>query len=272
MHDPKLAKCLNLAIWLTLFSQSSAKGQYSATGATALSLGGCRLMVADAFSPANNCAQMPSLKNPGFGISFTNPYLPWDIRHMVISAAIPINKVAYGVKLSSLGNGILSDQILGLCFAHAATQKLSFGLGANYNWFNIIGYGRRSALSMECSMLAHINEKLSYSFAIFNLLKSPSTTHLNRVFYMGILYKVNPQVDINIEMEKGSSFMANMKAGCSYKVKPDFYFNIGFASLQAHFTFGICFKRKRHSFGFASQFGRALGISNNFSIIYEFAH
>ncbi len=264
----KVLICVCLSI-----SQVFGIGYYPPAGARALSMGGSGLMLADVFSPANNCALMTEMKKPGIGFSFTNRYALKDVNQVAICAVLPFKKIAYGFKLLSDGNNILSDRTIGFSFAHATSKQSGFGIGANYHHYNIRTYGRASVITIEFSLVANITNKLSSSFFVFNpfaaRFKDCPGEHLQRTFRMGLLYKINKKISVVCEAEKSRTFRTNIKLACQYQLNPKFHFCIGFSSLQPQCTFGIGFKHKHYTIAYASSLMQAAGSSNNLSFIYE---
>ncbi len=255
------------------FGQVFGLGHYPAAGAGALSMGGIGLMQSDVFSAVNNYAMMTGTRKAGIGVSLCNRFGIRDLKQMAICGLIPYKNTAYGCKFFSNGNGVLNDLSMGFGLAHKPHRQFSFGIGANYHLYSIMGYGSSSAISIDCAILAHMTDKWGASFSVSNplvaKLKGKYVEQLQRTFRLGMLYKVNSKVSLAIEAEKCHSFKTNIKAGCHYQLSPEFYFNMGFASLQSVCSFGIGFKQKQYTLAFASSVGFSPGISSNLSFIYE---
>jgi hypothetical protein len=248
-------------------------GTEPAIGAKALALGCSGLMLADAFTPANNMALMTGIKTPVLGFAFANHYLLAEVKHIAICAVIPLKKISYGLQLLSYGNNTFSERSLGFSGAHSPFKAFSFGIGARYQHTSIAGYGHRADLKTDIAIHCKINQQLNFSFSVNGLFTSEIGRHTNEkqihTYRLGLLYKVNTKAELIVEAEKNTIFRTGIKMGLQYQLNQAFYTCIGFSGAQPQYTFGIGFRKQDYQLVFASAFRQGPGLSSNITFIYE---
>ncbi len=241
------------------------------SGAPSVFLGGSGLMTADAFSAVNNCSRMPFVKTTAFGISLMNMYVK-DIHNVTFCTVLPAGNTAFGIKLLSSGNGVLSNTTIGAGCAHRLHQKFSFGMEIDYHVYRINAYGSSSFINAGFACYSEVSGKLACSFHIYNPLRTgfrKTGEKAVSVAKLGCRYKINSTVSIHTELNKPVHTSTGFSTGVRYDLNRQFYFGAGFSALQGHFTagFGIC--KSGLDFACASVFGRAPGSCFNISISYE---
>ncbi len=226
----------------------------------------------DAFCATGNCSLMPFLKNPVIGVAFCNRYALADLNQADICCAMPFKGSAYGLRISSDGNNILTNRRLGLCFAHAPNSHFSFGLATDYQYTGIQNYGHASSISLEITLTAHVSDKLSMAFSavnpLFRQIRRIEHEPVLRAFRFGLLYKVNPKVKLFLDIEKARTYQVNFKPICRYQFQQDFYIQAGFSSHQANCNLGFGYTKKQYRIAFNTLFGQAPGLSHSLSVFY----
>jgi hypothetical protein len=250
-------------------------GYYPTIGAHAVGLGGSGLLVQNVFCASNNPALMPWQKNASFGLAYNNQFLLSDINQSNLCFVLPYKHFGYGFKLSSFGNNILKDQLIGASVAHQFHPDFSFGAGFNYHFFSIKNYGFNQATTFEFSLAAKVSSKLKSSFMVFNPFAKKfneiQDERMTRTYRMGIQYQVNDKVSLNSELEKNHVYQPNLKMGVNYDYNQQFSFRFGISTLQPNMAFGIGFKTKKIQIETAHNYHLTLGLSNHLSFIYHFA-
>jgi hypothetical protein len=248
-------------------------GFYPAAGARAIGSGGAGLMYTEAFCAANNHALMPELKKLSFGLSISNYYILPDLNRLIVCAVMPYKKSAYGIKIGSEGNAVMFDRVIGLGLAHKVHKQLSFGIGANYHFFRIVGYGSRSMITAELSLLSRINDRISTCFHSYNLLgarfRSIPDEPVQRTFRIGLTCRVNSKVMLVAEAEKSYKYRTGLRIGFQYRLNKKFHFNTGISTIQPQWAFGLGFITQSFRIAFAFSIGQIPVMNNNISITNE---
>jgi hypothetical protein len=249
-------------------------GYYPAIGAQANALGGCGLLLQNTFSASNNPALIPWQKNSSVGFSYNNQFLLSDVNQSNLCIVLPYKHFGYGFKLSSFGNNVLKDQLIGANVAHAFHPDISLGAGINYHLFAIRNYGADQATTFEFSLAAKVSDKLKSCFMVFNPFAGKfneiNDERMTRTFRFGINYTLNDKVFIVSEIEKNHIYQPNFKVGVNYEYSKLFSIRFGASILQPNASFGFGFKTKKLIIETAHIYHLTLGLSNYLNFIYHF--
>jgi len=244
-------------------------------GARSAGLGHASVTLSDVWSAHHNQAGLGFLTRAEAGAYYENRFLLPELSLSGAVFALPTAKGTFGLNIRNFGYKLYSESKIGISYARAFSDQLSFGMQINYNNIQFAEYyGTRNTFTAELGVQYKVTKQLTIGVHAYNpnrvRLADFNNEKLPSIFRFGLGYQVSPKVLITAEAEKDSYNKPIIKAGLEYLVSTNFYVRGGIASNPYLNSFGFGLLLKDLKLDFAGTFHRYLGFTPQISLSYRF--
>jgi hypothetical protein len=226
--------------------------------------------VGDAWSLFNNVGGMAKTEHltTAFTLDAQPAFKPFNRSAAVV--AIPFSFGVSGIGAYRFGDDLYNEQLLTVGFSNQFGLA-SLGLKVNYVQYNVVGYGRKDAVSISFGGIAQLSPKLSFGAHITNinqpvLSKDDQDEKLPTILNAGVAFKPTDKVFITTELQKDLSFEALWKTGIEYKIHKKFFLRTGIHVNPNAGFFGFAFHTKKLLVDYAYSHFSNLGAKHQASI------
>ncbi len=155
---------------------------------------------------------------------------------------VPAQSGVFGIQLHNFGNGSYNEFRGGISYARSLNEKLDVGVGFNYNFLSLQGYGSSSVVSADVGIIFHFTEQLHGGIQLSNLTRSfinkSKEDRLFSLYSFGVGYDVSDKLFITTEVEKYSNLPASLNASLQYTFVNTLFAKGGIATSNSTVFFG----------------------------------
>jgi hypothetical protein len=261
-----------ILINITFFAINCAysQGINGVLGAESGMLGGCNVLLANAFSVVNNPAAVSDLKKWQAGVFGEKRFGQKELGTSNFSIAVPNKWVDFGSAVSLYGFDKFNQQRFVLSAAKKLAPTFSLGVQINYLNTNIGEYGNAGAWVIGAGVFYQPVSKISVAFMLLNpnqqQLSNKVSDQVPTYARFGLSYKVNEKVNVLAEAEQALEQKTTYRSGIKYHVNKRISFAIGASSQPLLLTFGVSIQTNKLAIDFAAQVHQVLGVIPQFSL------
>lgn len=229
--------------------------------------------IADSYALFNNPAGIAELPSIIANTSFEHRFGLAELSTLSAGVVLPLNLGAGGFSLNRFGGEYFNVQRVGASYANRFGIA-SLGIRANYDQYNILGFGRRGILSVDFGGIAELTPEVYFGAFARNIsqasFKGFSEETLPTLLSAGLSYRPSPALMANVEVEKDLNFPVNGKIGIEYLLREILYLRIGFQTEPSAPHFGLGFSHQNWQADYAMQRHLFLGYIHQFSFALKF--
>ncbi len=252
---------------------SQAQGYFPA-GAQAQALSNSTVALENVWAVHHNPGALGNIKGITAGISYQNRFLLKELQSQHIAIATPLKKGVISFGGSFYGYELYRNTRLGLGYAYALTENISFGIQGNLIQLRLAENQKSSWNgTAEFGFLAKISEKWKLGASVWNFTNQKIQYLSDRYatsLRFGAHYAVSKQVSVLIETEKSALYNFSFKTGIDYKIKQQFALRLGLNSGPQTISFGFAYAHKKFSLDISSNYQPNIGLSPSFGLNYNF--
>ncbi len=263
---------LSLIFVLIIFSAQTQGIHFS--GSRANSLANAGVCIEDVYSFHNNPANLSSIENTSFGISYENRFLLKELQNQSLVIAIPIQYGVLSIGGNTFGYTDFRTFKTGIGYAMPLTEGLSMGVQLNYLTVRLPeSYGRGQTFTGEFGLSYKVTEDWTFGLSVFNLGRNkltemPEDRYCTSMRF-GTQYLVSEKTMLVGELEKDIEHPLRTKIGLEYLPIKNLAFRCGFATQPIELTFGLGWIiSDQYALDFGTQYHQILGWSPNVSFKY----
>jgi len=244
-------------------------------GSRSAGMGNASVANPDFWSIHHNQAGLAYISSISAGVYFENRFLISSMGIKSLGVVFPTNSGVLGLSFNNYGYSLYNEQKIGLSFAKMLHEKFAMGVQLDYLSNTIQEYGSKSVVTFEVGVMASLTKQLILGAHIYNPINAKlSSTDLYdervpSILRVGVGYTFSEKVLFSIETEKDIYFKSVFKAGVEYHVIDILYLRTGIATNPTLNTFGFGIDYNGLKFDVASGWHQILGITPQFSLIYE---
>jgi len=247
-----------------------SQGINGVLGAESGMLGGCNVLLANAFSVVNNPAAVSDLKKWQAGVFGEKRFGQKELGTNNFSIAVPNKWVDFGAAVSLYGFDKFNQQRFVLSTAKKLAPTFSLGVQLNYLNTSIGEYGNSGALVLGAGVYYQPVSKMRIAFMLFNpnqqQLGNKVSDKVPTYARFGLSYRVNEKVDVLAEAEQALEQKITFRSGIKYHVNKRITFAVGASSQPVLLTFGTSIQANNLAIDFAAQVHQILGVIPQFSL------
>lgn len=264
-----------IIIFLFISQTLNAGTPEDVTGARSASLANASVTLSDEWSINSNPAGMAFLKKLTAGAGYERRF---NLKELSTKGAVfvaPFKPGVFGLSFSSFGFSNYSENVLGLAYARAFGESLSFSLKFNYLSINQgENYGNRGFFTAEAGFLARITKRITVGAHVYNpnrtLISSDVKEYLPAILRIGLNYKASEKVFIAIEGYKNDMFKPEFRSGIEYHIVPQLFLRAGVSTNPNNNSAGFGLLIKKMKLDVSVSYHRVLGYTPQLSLGYEF--
>lgn len=243
-------------------------------GARSLSLAGNAVTLNDVYTVHSNPGIISQIKEIQIGSSYSVPYLISEFQQQSIASYLPIQKGGLIIRGVFTGKELFRQQKIGLGYGFSLNEKLSIGVGLNYQELRIQNYKTNNKITTDIGFLAKINDKLTLGASILSIGGDQSKENIERfpsTMQIGIKYRIQKQFDTYFSIDKTSSNLVLYRIGFEYEAYKNLWFRTGSVLNAKVLAFGLGYElpmRLRIDVG--TQWNQPLGWTPHIGLLYRF--
>lgn len=229
--------------------------------------------LADSYAVFNNPAGMAELSSIMANTSFEHRFGLAELSTLSAGVVLPFNVGAGGLSLTRFGGEYFNVQRVSAGYANRFGLA-SLGIRANYDQFNIQGFGRRGLLSFDFGGIAELTPEVFFGAFARNISQSSfkgfSEETMPTLLSAGLSYRPTSNIMANLEVEKDLNFPVNGKIGIEYLLKEVLFVRLGYQSQPGAPHFGLGFSHHIWQIDYAMHRHLFLGYVHQFSFALKF--
>lgn len=241
----------------------------------------------EVWAVANNPAGLGSLTRPTAGLYFENRYLIPSLNLAAVAVALPLGEVepaaaslpmrasrgVVAIEAQRFGGVLYSELRLGVAYGYRL-GVVSVGGRLDALQVSFQDLGSRRVLAASLGGQADIlPQRLTLGVHLYNLTQARLANYQDErvptVLRAGLAYRPGQQVLLLAEAEKDVEHDAGLKAGVEYRPAPAVAVRLGYASLSQQATGGVGLRAGDFQFDYAAGWHSALGLSQYFSLSWQ---
>jgi len=229
--------------------------------------------IADSYAVFNNPAGIAELSSIIANTSFEHRFGLAELSTISAGAVLPLNIGAGGISLTRFGGEYFNVQRVGASYANKFGMA-SLGIRANYDQYNIQGFGRKGIVSVDFGGIAELTPEVFFGAFARNISQASfqgfSEESLPTLLSAGLSYRPSANIMANAEVEKDLNFPVNGKIGVEYLLREILFLRIGYQTQPAAPHFGLGFSHHIWQIDYAMQRHIFLGYIHQFSFAIKF--
>lgn len=183
------------------------------------------------FSFSNNQAILSGVKNFSAGVEATRKFLIPELDKLAMALSFPILTGGVGFEVVHFGFADYSESRLGLAYGKRLGKIIDLGIGFDYQFIQIAGYGKASVPYLEASILMHPSDRVTAGIQVFNPSGGNIGKGLNEklafAYRFGIGYEVSPELSTSFEIVKVEQMPINIRTDLEYIFAKQFFACLG---------------------------------------------
>jgi hypothetical protein len=251
---------------------SAQQGDFP-VGARSMGMGGAGTALADPFSAFNNIGGAAIPENSTLVFSIKNLY---GLAGLFVLGASWNHKIRQGAFVTSLyrfGDPLFNELKIGFGYSHKI-RFVSLGLQVNYLQQSVENYGTSGTLLIEAGGIVTILKGLSFGA----LIRNPNRARLGRsapeylpvILKAGMAYTPDELTTLCLDIVSDNFHNNRIGIGLEYMLKKVVPLRIGVVFNPPGMTAGIGIRLRRLGFDYGTALDPRLGISGQFSAVYQF--
>lgn len=269
-------KVLFLTLFLVCPLWINAQAWGDILGARMAGMNNTSVALQDLWNASANPAGIIGLKVPMVGINYSSKFSLKELSTKSIAGLYPVQWGVWAVNMNYFGSALYHETKASLVYARKLNKKLSAGVHLDYLTIAFgEGYGASSRMTFGVGIQYSISKDLTLGAYVYNPIGIRHDTlqsfTIPFLFRTGLAYAFSDLLLTTVETEYNSllSFW-NVRAGIEYHPNQRFAFRTGVGLRQEVFSFGMGYHWKQFAFDVASTLHQQLGMSPQFSVIYNF--
>lgn len=265
----------NLLFFLLLTTVKSLYGQVVLpVGARANALANTSVTLNDCWSYFHNAGVVPMKNSVQVGVFYQTRFLAKEVQQQALAGVIPVKKGAFSVGAQFYGYEQFRFSRIGMGYALALSDNISFGVQGNLNQLRLGGnYGSTVKGTIEAGFLATLSPKWKMGMSVFNIGRQTIWKNGDRygtTMKLGASYEPSKKVKTLFELEKQVLYPMNAKCAFEYFPNESFAFRLGTQTQPFLFAFGFSYLKNKLQIDLSSQFHPYLGWTPSIGFNYQF--
>lgn len=265
----------NLLFFLLLTTVKSLYGQVVLpVGARANALANTSVTLNDCWSYFHNPGVVPMKNSVQVGVFYQTRFLAKEVQQQALAGVIPVKKGAFSVGAQFYGYEQFRFSRIGMGYALALSDNISFGVQGNLNQLRLGGnYGSTLKGTIEAGFLATLSPKWKMGMSVFNIGRQTIWNNGDRygtTMKLGASYEPSKKVKTLFELEKQVLYPMNAKCAFEYFPNESFAFRLGTQTQPFLFAFGFSYLKNKLQIDLSSQFHPYLGWTPGIGFNYQF--
>lgn len=263
-------------LFLLFFVQHCAGQVLLPIGARANALANTSVTLNDCWSYFHNPGVFPTKKSVHVGAFYQTRFLAKEVQQQAIVGVIPVKKGAFSVGAQFYGYEQFRFSRIGMGYALALSDNISFGIQGNLNQLRLGGnYGSTLKGTIEAGFLATLSSKWKMGMSVFNIGRQTiwkTGDRYGTTMKLGASYEPSKKVKTLFELEKQVLYPMNAKCAFEYFPNESFAFRLGTQTQPFLFAFGFSYLKNKLQIDLSSQFHPYLGWTPGIGFNYQFKH
>lgn len=265
----------NLLFFLLLTTVKSLYGQVVLpVGARANALANTSVTLNDCWSHFHNPGVVPVKNSVQIGVFYQTRFLAKEVQQQALAGVIPVKKGVFSVGAQFYGYEQFRFSRIGMGYALALSNNISFGVQGNLNQLRLGGnYGSTLKGTIEAGFLATLSPKWKMGMSVFNIGRQTIWKNGDRygtTMKLGASYEPSKKVKTLFELEKQVLYPMNAKCAFEYFPNESFAFRLGTQTQPFLFAFGFSYLKNKLQIDISSQFHPYLGWTPSIGFNYQF--
>lgn len=251
---------------------SAQQGDFS-VGARSMGMGGASTALADPLSAFNNIGGAAIPENSTLAFSVRNLY---GLAGLFVLGAAWNQKFRQGAFVANLyrfGDPLFNELRIGMGYSHKI-RFISLGLQVNYLQQSLESYGTNGTMLIEAGGMVTLLKGLYFGA----LIRNPNRARLGRtvpeylpvILKAGLAYTPDDLTTLCLDLLSDNFHVNRIGIGAEYVLKKVVPLRAGAVFNPPGMTAGIGIRLRRLVFDYGVALDPLLGISNQFSAIYQF--
>ncbi len=242
-------------------------------GGRALGLANASATLGDEWSLLNNVGGLCKVRTTATAIAYEAKPSLIGANRMAAVVVLPTKIGSGGFGVFRFGDALYSEQIISAGFANEFGNT-ALGLKVNYIQYRVLGFGTKTAVSINIGGITQLTSKLSIGAYIINLNQPKLSTidgeKLPTHLVAGINFKASSQVSLFAEVDKDLDYSPTIKGAMEYQIHKKVFARTGFNLHPQAAFFGMGFITSQLKIDYAIQYSQELNSAIQVSIIYQF--
>lgn len=265
----------NLLFFLLLTTVKSLYGQVVLpVGARANALANTSVTINDCWSYFHNPGVVSVKNSVQVGVFYQTRFLAKEVQQQALAGVIPVKKGAFSVGAQFYGYEQFRFSRIGMGYALALSDNISFGVQGNLNQLRLGGnYGSTVKGTIEAGFLATLSPKWKMGMSVFNIDRQTIWKNGDRygtTMKLGASYEPSKKVKTLFELEKQVLYPMNAKCAFEYFPNESFAIRLGTQTQPFLFAFGFSYLKNKLQIELSSQFHPYLGWTPGIGFNYQF--
>ncbi len=246
-------------------------------GARAFGMAGATVTVSDNWAALSNPAGLGGIDKTLFSAGYFNRY-HIGLRDFGTAYATLSGKMGksggWGLVAVRFGADLYSQQRLGLSYG-LRYEGIALGISASYLQIAQKDLPSIGAAVMDFGSIVRLTQTVYMGAFVSNFTQAKlapfEDERLPTLIRMGVSYRPNDKLMLNLDTEKDIEKQAFVRAGLEYRLSKHLFARTGVINLPSSGYFGVGFESKRFVFGYAFGTHPQLGMSHQFSASFVLA-
>jgi hypothetical protein len=238
-------------------------------GGRAMGLGGSTVTLQDGWGIFNNVAGISDSEQMSAGFAYHYPYSLAPLSTASAYFVSPLRFGAIGVSVQKFGDNLFSEQKISLGYA-SKISNIDLGFRVNYHQLSADGAGSKGVPSFDFGVITQLTDEIYLGAKANNITQTKlldfEDERLPSTISLGISYRPNNKLMVNIEANKDVEFDPAFLGGVEYRIVDKLLVRGGFSSEPNAVYFGVGFDLKKIDIDYSLNNHAVLGISQQLSI------
>jgi hypothetical protein len=261
---------INVFVFMLGYQYSNAQTGLFPTGARAIGMGNAAVTLDDHWSVFNNPAGMTNVKNITAGFAYENRFNVQGLRTVYSVIVLPTQKKStVGIGAARIGDNLYNEQVLSLAYAHKI-EAVSLGFRANYLQYMIETVGSKGIFYYDFGAQVKMTSTMFLAGRVSNMFRQRLVAFLDErlptLITLGVSYRPNTKLMVNLEGEKDVDYKPLFRAGVEYSPLKNVFARGGVTTNPTKSYFGAGFHFKQFMIDYALNTHPQLGLSHQFAL------
>ncbi len=271
-----MKKCYTTLLFLfsIIGLNANAQNVINTPGSEFSGMGNATIAVSDMWSIQKNQAGLGRVNEISIGLAYENKFTIKELSSRAVIFVLPVSKNVFGLSFNDFGFDLFKQQKIGIAYARAFNEKISFGFKLNYLSIRVLEYGNASIVTADLGLIYKLSEKFSLGAHIQNPSSQKFTEADENIIptsiNAGFSYQPSQKVSANIEVQKDLDQDPILRAGISYRPVKILALRGGVSGEPFNYYFGFGLLLNNFRIDLASTSHPVLGFSPQMSLSYAF--
>jgi len=247
-----------------------------AIGAKSGGMGNIGVVGTDFYSLHNNQAALAFYDKTTVALDYDQGFFAdKNLSTKTLGMALPTGFGTLGLNMKYFGYSDYNEQKIGLAYGKTLGKNFAIGVQLDYLRTFIGGdYGNAQAVTFEIGLYSKLTKKLELGAHVFNPIAmkigKENAEQIPVGFKLGLLYHVDQNLLMAVEVEKLLNYAAIFKFGAQYNIGNHFVTRVGVATNPTLFTLGFGLRWNKVIMDIGTGYHQNLGLAPRISLLFNF--